>query len=75
LSLATGAPSALQQCAPSAALLTALPARARRLGRGALAPLAVSRQRGLACAVSDVLRAVVLDLEEDEEGDEDMDSG
>ncbi|GBF88198.1 hypothetical protein Rsub_00910 [Raphidocelis subcapitata] len=87
ISLAPGAPSALQQCAPAATPLPALPARSRRLGRGALAPLAVSRQRGLACAVSDVLRAVVYDLEEDEEGeegeeedeeeegDEDMDSG
>lgn len=47
--------------------MSSLPSRKRCLGTGAMAPLAVSRQRGLACVVSDVMRAAVFDLEEDEE--------
>jgi hypothetical protein len=50
--------------------LSSFPARRRRLAAGAVAPLAVSRQRGLACVVSDVLRAAVFDLEEDEDDEE-----
>ena len=69
LSAAPGAPSALELClaAGAAVCASALPARRRSLGAGAVAPLAVSRERGLACVVSDVLRAAVLDLEDDDE--------
>jgi hypothetical protein len=68
--------SAMQQCLQHQAVvaLSEVPQRSRQLQHASSAgQLAVSRARGLANLVTDMQHLLLLDLEEDEEGEEEDD--